>query len=247
MAGSQSGYRWVSEDEAWQEGCLTAVTGSTREQVLAAFGADPGRAPVLWRDWEDAYYDADGEYTADPDRVAVTVAAVPGGWLVVEVAGYQGTRPEVLARASAGGRAASTSWNENADMTIAVAEGGQVLCTFDPAAPVSRFGTDTPVMAALLEGVSLHPDDGWVQAGLVVAERFTGVPTPQEPVLGWPRQVYLGQAWPQEDIALPAGEPGEAIDYPDLGEDDGEPFDPDPPGPGSAFDVPTPPPRHPRS
>ena len=66
-----------------------------------------------------------------------------GSWLlVVEVNGWQGSRPEVLRRVSAGGRAVSAYWNVNLTTRFSYAVDGRVLTAFEVMSPDRRHGAD---------------------------------------------------------------------------------------------------------
>jgi hypothetical protein len=91
--------------------CVSLVAGSTGEQVLDAFGADPS---------------ASGD-DADEDSPGVSVIEVAGGIIAIEDNGFQGSLPAVMRSASAHGRAASTLWNDVGDSAITFAEGGEIL------------------------------------------------------------------------------------------------------------------------
>lgn len=144
--------------------CVTLVAGSTIDEVLHAFGAEPEHPAV------------------DPSEVpfgipAVAVAAVPGGVVAIEDNGFQGSAPAVLRLASARGPAASMYWNENADMALGLARAGVVT---GPGEGIltGELGDD-PAVLALFHGLGDPEDDSWLTdvevRGLVAAERFTGV------------------------------------------------------------------------
>lgn len=144
--------------------CVTLVAGSTVEEVLDAFGAEPGRPAV--------------DSSEVPFGIpAVAVLEVPGGVVAIEDNGFQGAAQVVLRLASARGRAASMYWNENADMSLGLAQAGVV------AGPGEGVLTgeldDDPAVLALFDGLGDPDDDSWLTdvevRGLVAAERFTGV------------------------------------------------------------------------
>ena len=142
--------------------CITAITGSSTDEVLAAFGADPA-APTL----------ASEQAAFGPEPTVATIT-VPGGVLAVENNGWQGSRPEVLQPLSSRGRAASIYWNVNALTRISGAEAGLLVGAFDPVSPDQPVGDDPDRLAAVLAGLDFSAGD-WVAQGMVVVERFTGV------------------------------------------------------------------------
>ena len=122
----------------------------------------------------------------DASTVALSVPdEVPDGWAVfhlhpagsavalLEVNGYQGSRPEVLRRLSDGARVHSAFWNVNAASRFSFAVYGKVLTAFEALQPPDTGPLDgdlDDLFAAVLR------DDGrWSAALLAVIERRTGV------------------------------------------------------------------------
>ena len=156
-------YRWVRRSALDLAATVTVVTGSTVEEVLRAFGADPGR-PESLRAIAD---DVGGRMSVDP-WVAVLEAGT--AVLAIEYNGFQSAGGAVLSRASARGRAASMFWNVNAMTSLSFAEDGQVLASFEPPQDVDAG----PAVAAALDGLDFHDYRNKTAKGLVAVERFTG-------------------------------------------------------------------------
>lgn len=149
--------------------CVTVVVGSTPEQVLVAFGADPGMPAVP---------------PALAGETAVSVFASAGAVIAVEDNGFRGSMPAVLAAASAGGRAASYYWNDVGDTAIGFAAGGLVIDSGDYL--LGRETLEDPELAAVVAEIAMTVDDAGL-VGLLAVERFTGAriedPGPAVPAL----------------------------------------------------------------
>jgi len=95
------------------------MTGSSRDNALAAVGAD-------------IEHSADATEVSGADGVDWISAAsedsgLPEGVVVlIEDTGWQGSRPEVLSRLSKRGAAASVSWNVNGLVMFSSARRGKV-------------------------------------------------------------------------------------------------------------------------
>jgi hypothetical protein len=147
------------------------VVGATPEQVLVAFGADPGEPPVPAFDvWEEGL-------------PTVAIRQVPGAVVAVEDS-FEGSRACVLERVSANTRVASLYQNINAVTSLSLAEDGRVL-----------FHQDEVLQAPDVEDAALAPFfadldwdlENWKACALTVLERFTGIridgPPPADPHL----------------------------------------------------------------
>jgi Family of unknown function (DUF6461) len=149
----ETAYRWI-DDAMGEIGTVTIVTGMGRDDVLAAFGADPAR-PLT-----------DGD-VAGQHRIAV--GTLGDAVLAIEFFGWQGSRPEVLRRASAQGRAASINWSSNASTRFSMAEDGEVLDSFEYWSEAT-----SPRVMELSDDLDRDTYVENIERGLVVAERFTG-------------------------------------------------------------------------
>jgi hypothetical protein len=99
MAADEIGaFGWIQSTELRDGACVTLVAPADAGGVVRGFGGDLGGA-------RRASLAEIGMPSVDEPGVAVRDL---GSWLlVVEVNGWQGSRPEVLRRISAGGRAVS--------------------------------------------------------------------------------------------------------------------------------------------
>jgi hypothetical protein len=156
-------YRWVKRSALDIAATVTVVTGSTAEEVLQAFGADPGRPESL-----RAIADDVNDRMSSGPWVAVLEAGT--AVLAIEHNGFQGSNEAVLRRASARGRAASMFWNVNAMTRLSFAEDGQVLASFEPPADADAG----PAVAAALDGLDFDDYRNTTAKGLVAVQRFAG-------------------------------------------------------------------------
>ena len=170
-------FRWIRQTTLRDAGCITLVHAIDPAEVVRDFGGIPGRAvrtslPAA----EDLSLDARSDELLPSQWLGVRSL---GPWtLAVEVNGWQGSRPEVLGRLSAGTRAVSVYWNESAGTRFSYAVGGHVVTAFDAVFPDRREGADPDALETLRAG--LTPDDGdEVPMMLALAARVAGVtPTP---------------------------------------------------------------------
>jgi Family of unknown function (DUF6461) len=159
-------YRWVEHSSLTVAATVTIVTGSTVPEVLRAFGADPGRPQPF--DEIRRELAALNRYGVGP---WVTVLESGGAVLVVEFNGFVGSRSEVLAAASTGGRAASMFWSVNADTRLSFAEGGRLLASFEY---LDEDDDLPPEIRSVLAGLDFDDPNEHIGKRLVAVERFTG-------------------------------------------------------------------------
>ena len=100
-------------------------------------------------------------------------------WLIgLEINGFQGSRPEVLRAASAGGTALSVFWNVNAHNSFDYARHGRTQVGFDMGVPDEQYGAQPGALDAHFGGLPFgYGPDTWA-AGLALAERVTKVRLP---------------------------------------------------------------------
>jgi Family of unknown function (DUF6461) len=156
-------YRWVRHSSLHMAATVTVVTGSSADDVLRAFDADPARPESL----SDISDDVTARMAMEP---WVAVLDTGGAVLAVEYNGFEGFGQDVLCRASARGRAASMFWNVNAMTRLSFAEGGHVLASFEPPEEIDAG----PAVAAALGGLDFEDYRDKVGKGLVAVQRFTG-------------------------------------------------------------------------
>jgi hypothetical protein len=98
MADETAGFSWLRTPPLRDGACITLVGPPDAEGVVRGFGGDLSEArPVSLAAVE----------LLSVDEPAIAVRTVGEWLLVVEVNGWQGARPEVLRRVSAGGRVVS--------------------------------------------------------------------------------------------------------------------------------------------
>jgi hypothetical protein len=140
---------------------ITLVASLSLPEVLEAFGGDPAAPPISL---EDEWWDEDC-----PEAVALY--EVSGGVAAVEFNGYEGSRDEVLRRASVRGRAASAYWSIGSASALSLADSGRVLYSEPLEQPDLP---DDPALAPLFTGT----DFAWetrLGSAMTVLERFTGI------------------------------------------------------------------------
>lgn len=154
-------FRWVRDTEIGEAGCVTFVADADVASVARGFaGRADDATPMPLRNVDARL----GE-----DLVAVRSL---GPWvLAVEVNGWQGSRPEVLARISQGTRAVSAFWNVSALTRFSYAAEGRVLTAFEAMSPESRQGAEPDALEATR--ANLRWDD-FVPAMLALVSRVTG-------------------------------------------------------------------------
>jgi hypothetical protein len=152
--------------------CISYVHGVDEDAMIRAFGGDPAdTAPRSARDLGDEL----AGYRYDEVPAVLLVASV-GEWLIgVEYNGFQGSRPEVLRAASAGGAAVSVYWNVNGTNRFTYATGGRTTVGFDMNRPADRYGEDPDAVVAHLDDLPFGYGGDAYAAGLALAERVTGV------------------------------------------------------------------------
>jgi hypothetical protein len=158
----EAAYRWLRDSWLQDAATVTIVTGADVADVLRAFGADPAR-PESMR--------ALSEELSPSVRPWVAVLDIGGAVVAVEFNGWQGAGASVLARASAGGRAASMYWTVDAMTRLSFAERGEVLLSEEPFGELEA----PPAVAVTLAGLDFADyRRGKPAQGLVAVERFTG-------------------------------------------------------------------------
>jgi hypothetical protein len=179
---SASDYVWIDDTPLCVAGCLTVVTGMTANDVLADICGDRGEVPMSG---STARFGVARLPGGSEMRVGVT--AIPGGVLVVEDNGFVGAVPDVLARLSASGRAASMFWNVNEHNAFSFAENGQLLGfvdLFDAEDPGFADEIGLPVELRDLFSAAGDEDADLHATGLAMVATFTGVQVRCEDVEG---------------------------------------------------------------
>lgn len=166
MATDEIGvFGWIQSTVFRDGACVTLVAPADAGGVVRGFGGDLAGA-------RRTSLAEIGMPPVDEPKVAVRDL---GSWLlVVEVNGWQGSRPEVLRRISAGGRAVSAYWNVNLTTRFSYAAGGRVLTAFEVMSPGRRHGADPDCMEEVRAGLPWE-DGEWVPLMLALASRVTGL------------------------------------------------------------------------
>lgn len=176
-------YAWLrdySRSKIAMAACITVATRLSREDVLSAFGADPGSETLQW-----------SSQVGESVNSTVAVAVAQDAVVAVEYNGWHGAGPEALVPLSRVGRAASVYWNVDSDMKISIAEAGRLLSAFDPADPDRRSGEDPRAVDPFIEDLDFATG-AWAENGMTVVERFTGVPVTAEMVAALDQWYVIG-------------------------------------------------------
>jgi hypothetical protein len=170
VTASPDSYRWLSESELQNAGCVTVIAEADTRGVAGAFGFEEihDSTPAA----QDRRHPPE-DYLGDWARVGAEGPAA----IVFEDNGYQGLRPEVLrpaSRASASGNAASICWNVNDEIHFSCSRRGKVVCS------VELIGVEDELdeLPKPLHGLAaLCTDEGadLVAIGAAMVEEFTGV------------------------------------------------------------------------
>jgi hypothetical protein len=119
-------YAWADEDTnlAWT---LAVVSGRTPDDVVRAYGGDPGKQAAL-SPFPAAQVPPDelGAYSL------LQVRQLGHHVVAIENNGWRGKSIEVAERASEGGDFLSVFWNLNANYKLTQAADGKLLAHFDP-------------------------------------------------------------------------------------------------------------------
>lgn len=163
--GEIEGFGWVRSTVLRDAACLTLVSPPDAGRVTRGFGGDieaTSRMPLA---------EAGGNPPTGEPVIAVRDL---GAWLLVaEVNGWQGSRPEVLRRVSAGGRAVSCYWNVNGVTRFSYAVAGRLLTSFEAMSPGQRHGADPDALEEARSGLPWGSGQ-WVPLMLALAARVTG-------------------------------------------------------------------------
>ncbi|GAB1820588.1 DUF6461 domain-containing protein [Herbidospora sp. RD11066] len=146
--------------------CWTIVQPTAGPITLEDLAVRLGGTP------EDLEYEEDDD--ADPaDYEAFFQFSQEGdAWVIYEDNGYQGIRPEVARRLSAGARVTSLFWNVNAHSDLVHAVDGSILVHLDPGFPENRSGSQPHLLDAELADLG---GDDWQEQALAAVERITGI------------------------------------------------------------------------
>jgi Family of unknown function (DUF6461) len=166
MAADEIGvFEWIQSTVLRDGACVTLVAPADAGGVVRGFGGDLAGARRT----------SLAEIGMPPVDEPVVAVRDLGSWLLVaEVNGWQGSRPEVLRRISAGGRAVSAYWNVNLTTRFSYAAGGRVLTAFEVMSPDRRHGADPDCLEEARAGLPWE-DGEWVPLMLALASRVTGL------------------------------------------------------------------------
>ena len=163
--GDVEAFQWIQSTPLRDGACVTLVAPADAGTVARGFGGDLPAARTV-------SLAAIGMPPVDEPMMAIRDL---GPWmLVVEVNGWQGSRPEVLRRVSAGGRALSAYWNVNGTTRFSYAVAGRLLTAFEVMSPGRRQGADPDCLEEARSGLPWETGE-WVPLMLALASRVTGL------------------------------------------------------------------------
>lgn len=206
MAASEvDAFHWIQSTGVLRDAAsVTLVASDDADRVVRGFGGDLGRGR------RSRLADI-GMPLADQPLIAVRNL---GSWLlVIEINGWQGSRPEVLRRVSAGSRAVSAYWNVNAVTRFSYASAGRMLTAFEAMSPGRRDGDDPDSLQELSAGLPWESGE-WVPLMLALMARVTGIKAVPE----WLDEEYdVVPISPVDDDPATTVNPGtEALTYDDA-------------------------------
>ncbi|MEV6489508.1 DUF6461 domain-containing protein [Actinoplanes sp. NPDC051633] len=190
-----SEYRWITQAMSWS--VVTRSDGSkpTAEDVARQLGGE-----LAERD--PAYEPDEGEclWSLIPTHDAVGL---------LEVNGFQASRPEVLRRLSQGPvRVHSVYWNIENDNAFSYATAGDIVTVFDGEIPDERHGSSPDALedqrAPLWAAAEPHE---WPEAMLALVELRTGVPLD----LSWFDRPHLSVLAPELPDQQPPSRPADDV------------------------------------
>ena len=179
MTATSSDYSWWTHWRPdWaQAHCVTLVSNSTAEGVLAALGATPSGTAGGVDEFYDRAVDA-----YDVSQAVIGATGLDGDWtLMVEVNGFVGVTERLMGPLSVGRTVVSHFRNVNAAYRFQWWRDGQLVVDFDPMFPVdSRYGADPDAVSDDVGAVGMAPDGdaGDIDcsaASFALAQRITGV------------------------------------------------------------------------
>lgn len=164
------GFGWIQSSVLRDGACVTLVASADGDPpdvdaVVRGFGGDPavGRRASLA-----------SLGMPPPDQPVLAIRDLRPWLLTVEPNGWQGSRPEVLRRISAGGRVVSAYWNVNHTTRFCYAASGQVLTAFEVMSPGVRDGADPDCLEEARAGLPWETG-ARVPLMLALASRVTGL------------------------------------------------------------------------
>ncbi|MGS2617023.1 DUF6461 domain-containing protein [Micromonospora sp. LZ34] len=189
--------------------CVTYARGIDEDAFIRAFGGDPAATATRTRRQLGAEL-APYHYNEIPCTLLV---ARVDDWLIgLEENGFQGSRPEVMRGASAGGTAVSVYWNINGTNRLTYNVAGRRVVGFDMYDPDRRWGSDPDALLDDLVDLPFdEPGSHWA-TGLVLAERVSGVRLDEEMLAGEFRRAFLTEV--SEDLVPEGVEDHPALDDP---------------------------------
>ncbi|WP_371783291.1 DUF6461 domain-containing protein [Streptosporangium subroseum] len=169
-------YDWQDEGPLGPNYTITFVRGLDEREALSRFGADPREIRPFTGDEAWLVEDETGRRGE-----IVRVVRLDGWAVVIERDGWRGVQPDLLCALSRqAGESVAVSRQDYAHHRFTYALDGQVITSFEPSHPLSRWGTDPDRLNARLRELGIEPTaDDWIEnavpAALALASRLSGV------------------------------------------------------------------------
>ncbi|MFC8539123.1 DUF6461 domain-containing protein [Streptomyces sp. NPDC057249] len=146
-------YAWADADEWALTFTFSVIAGKTEDEVIRAFGGDPGASRLMT--WDEAADEQAHHLYEDHPLLGVVTA---GRHVIALEPGYHGCVPEIARRASAdGGEFFSVHADVNARYEVTHALNGRVDGAFDPFVLEDAAWMDPkPDVPVWAEGIEFH-------------------------------------------------------------------------------------------
>lgn len=186
MATTATDYEWINDYSDLAEAyCAVLVRGLTVQEFLRGMRAKPQGNISGYPDLERRTIDvwdqhSDNEYLIG----ATTLLGDQGEWVLgLEINGYLGTLPHLVAPLSSGTRLVAHFCNVNAHDKFLWYEDRTLRTYFEPLFPTDRDGSTPDELVEVMEEVGFDlrgdeeefPDSLTTEAAFALAERLTGV------------------------------------------------------------------------
>ncbi|GAA1590175.1 hypothetical protein GCM10009678_85660 [Actinomadura kijaniata] len=185
MAITATDYQWINDYSDLAEAyCVVLVRGVTVQEFLRGMQAKPQGNLSGYTELEQRTRDVWEQHSGNEYLIgATTVPGDQGEWVLgLEINGYLGTLPHLVAPLSSGTRLVAHFCNVNAHDRFLWYEDGTLRTFFEPLFPIDRDGSTPDELVELMAevGFDLRADEEEVadslttEAAFALAARLTG-------------------------------------------------------------------------